>query len=276
MRHDVANQPTNQFHYQLEQTTSMINRLRNELPDGPAKFGMWVSLESPNVSEAAMRLGVDWLLIDMEHGHLGWKDVANHLRVINANRIPALIRIPDLCREAIQRALDIGADGIVVPMISHRDQLELAFRYGKYPPRGARGLGGERCVKWGLETLAYVQDANSQTLVIPLLETREAVENFDQILQVPGLDGIWFGPSDMSSSYGFLGQWEGGPVAEHVVRMCQTAAAQGIASGILARDANEIELRRRQGFQWITLGADINLMLGSLKQQLEAAKQTRV
>lgn len=253
----------------------MINRLQNQLPDGPPKFGMWVTLESPNVSEAAICLGVDWLLIDMEHGHLGWKDVVNHLRVINSSGIPALIRIPDLSREAIQRALDIGADGIVVPMISSREQLELAFRFGKYPPRGARGLGGERCVRWGLETLAYVQEANSQTMVIPLLETREAVENFGEILEVPGLDGIWFGPSDMSSSYGFLGQWEGGPVAENVVHMCQTAATRGIASGILARNANEIELRRRQGFQWITLGADINLMLGALKQQLDAAKQTR-
>ncbi|MBL8856084.1 MAG: hypothetical protein JNK57_19110 [Planctomycetaceae bacterium] len=253
----------------------MIHRLKNDLPDGPPKFGMWVTLESPNVSEAAIGLGLDWLLIDMEHGHLGWKDVANHLRVINARGIPGLIRVPDLCRESIQRALDIGADGIVVPMISTREQLELAFRYGKYPPRGARGLGGERCVKWGLETLAYIQEANSQTLVIPLLETREAVENFTQILEVPGLDGIWFGPSDMSSSYGFLGQWEGGPVAEAVVRMCQAAAEKGIASGILARDASEIELRRRQGFQWITLGADINLMMGSLKNQLAAAKPIR-
>lgn len=252
----------------------MINRLRNETPNGPPKFGMWVSLESPNVTEVAIRLGVDWLLIDMEHGHLGWKEVANHLRVINASGIPGLIRIPDLCRESIQRALDIGADGIVVPMIGSREQLESAFRYGKYPPRGVRGLGGERCVRWGIETLAYVQEANTHTLVIPLLETREAVENIDEILEVPGLDGIWFGPADMSSSYGYLGQWEGGPVAEAVVRMCEKATAKGIASGILARDASEIELRRRQGFQWITLGADINLMLGALRSQLAAAKQT--
>ncbi|MBL8888766.1 MAG: hypothetical protein JNL67_02225 [Planctomycetaceae bacterium] len=253
----------------------MINQLRNDLPDGPPKFGMWISLESPNVSEAAIGLGVDWLLVDMEHGHLGWKEVANHLRVINASRIPGLVRIPDLCRESMQRALDIGADGIVVPMVGSREQLELAYRYGKYPPRGVRGLGGERCVRWGIETLAYVQEANSQTQVIPLLETREAVENFDEILQVPGLEGIWFGPADMSSSYGFLGQWEGGPVAELVVTMCQKAKAAGLASGILARDASEIELRRQQGFQWITLGADINLMMGALKNQLAAAKPTR-
>jgi 2-dehydro-3-deoxyglucarate aldolase/4-hydroxy-2-oxoheptanedioate aldolase len=232
-----------------------------------------VTLESPNVTEAVVALGLDWVLIDMEHGHLTWKDVANHLRVLNARCVPGLIRVPDLTRESIQRALDIGADGVVVPMISHREQLEMAFQYGKYPPRGVRGVGGERCVKWGLETIDYVASANADSLIIPLLETRQAVENHAAILEVPGLEGIWFGPADMSSSFGCFGQWDVGPVAEAIVTICQAAIARGIGSGIMAKDSQEAEIRRAQGFQWITVGTDINLMMGSIRSFMQGLPQ---
>ena len=247
----------------------MINPLRHGLPDGRPKFGLWVTLESPNVTEAAIALGLDWLLIDMEHGHLGWKDVANHLRVLNARGVPGLVRVPDLTRESIQRALDIGADGVVVPMISRPEQLEQAFQFGKYPPRGVRGVGGERCVKWGLETVDYVKSANADSLIIPLLETRQAVENFAAILEVPGLEGIWFGPADMSSSFGCFGQWDSGPVADAILSICKAAASKGIGSGIMARDSREAEQRRQQGFQWITVGTDINLMMNSIRSFMD-------
>jgi len=244
---------------------NVINRLWSESAQGLPRFGVWVTLESPNVTEAVVALGLDWVLVDMEHGHLTWKDVANHLRVLNARGVPGLVRVPDLTRESIQRALDIGADAVVVPMISRREQLEQAFQYGKYPPRGVRGVGGERCVKWGLETIDYVRSANTDSLIIPLLETREAVENYPAILDVPGLAGIWFGPADMSASFGCFGQWDQGPVADAILTICRAATDKGIRSGIMAKDSQEARERQAQGFQWITVGTDVNLMMASIR-----------
>ena len=87
-------------------------------------------------------------------------------------------------------------------------------RFAKYPPRGIRGVGGERATDWGLSLKEYTQTANEQTLVFPLIETIEGGEALDAILDVPGVDGIFFGPADYSSSCGHVGEWEGPGVAE--------------------------------------------------------------
>lgn len=247
-----------------------VNPLKHKLNSGAVTCGVWVTLESPGVTEALVGLEVDWIVIEMEHGHLDWQHVANHVRAAAGSETAALIRIPDTQRSFVQRALDIGADGIICPMIGSQEQLETAFQYGRFPPRGVRGVGGERSVKWGLEWDSYLKHADEETMIIPLIETRSAVDHFDAILDVDGLETIFFGPADMSASFGFLGQWEGPGVAETILNMKARAEARGIASGVLGRDINEVKSRREQGFRMIGLGADVNLMMRSVKQTLES------
>ncbi len=249
-----------------------MNPLRPKLKDGRTTYGMWVTVESPNVTEAAVAIGLDWVVIEMEHGHLDWGDVIDHIRVVNGSGTAAIVRVAEARRETIQRALDLGADGLIVPMISSAEEAAAVYRWGRYPPRGVRGVGGERCVKWGLQFQEYLGQADEETLLIPLLETRGAVEDFDAILKVEGLEAIFFGPADMSASYGHLGQWEGGNVRETILKMCRTAAGKGISSGILARGSDEAVSRREQGFRMIALGADINLILRSVQQTLDRLK----
>ncbi len=250
-----------------------MNPLRPRLKAGQTTFGMWVTVESRNVTEAAVKLGLDWVVIEMEHGHLDWGDVIEHIRVADGSNTAAIVRVAESRRETIQRALDLGADGLIVPMVNSAEEVTQIFRWGRYPPKGVRGVGGERCVKWGLEFQEYLRQANAETLLIPLLETRGAVENFDAILAVEGLEAIFFGPADMSASYGHLGEWEGGHVADTILNMCQTAASKQIRSGVLARSGEEAVKRRDQGFRMIGLGADINLMLRSLQQSLELLRR---
>jgi len=245
------------------------NSLRRKRHAGEPVYGAWVTLESANVTEACVASGVDWVVIEMEHGHLDWRDVANHVRATAGTDTAALIRIPDTQRSFVQRALDIGADGVICPMIGSREELEAAFQFGRFPPRGVRGVGGERSVKWGLEWDSYLKNANVNTWIIPLLETRAAVDNIDSILDVDGLELIFFGPADLSASFGFLGQWEGPGVAEAILAMRAKAVSRGISTGILARSSDEAMMRREQGFQMIGLGADVNLMLRSLQHSLD-------
>ena len=246
------------------------NPLRRKLKAGLKTFGMWVTLESPNVTEAAVALGLDWVVIEMEHGHLDWHDVVGHLRVVSGTDTAVLVRVTETQQGTIKRSLDIGAHGVILPMVGDRDHLERAFQFGRYPPRGVRGVGGERSVKWGLQTEQYLGTANEDTLIIPLLETREAVDNIESLLECAGLEAVFFGPADLSASFGHLGQWEGPGVADAILKMRAKAEAKGITSGILARNDAELLIRRDQGFQMIALGADINLMMRSIQQTLSS------
>src|SRR5580692_10951079 len=109
--------------------TRAIRRLREKLAGGEAVYGLWVTLESPSVTEMAVALGLDWVVIDAEHGHLDWKEIVEHLRAAVRGETVALVRIAALDRGLIKRALDIGADGVVVPWMETADQLREAVAF---------------------------------------------------------------------------------------------------------------------------------------------------
>jgi 2-keto-3-deoxy-L-rhamnonate aldolase RhmA len=248
----------------------MRNRLRQRFRDNATTYGLWVTVESPTITEIAVALGLDWVCIDMEHGHQDFNEVMGHLRAVRGSETAALVRVPGIEMSSIKRALDMGAHGVIVPYVKSREDVETAFRYGKYPPRGVRGVAGDRCVKWGLGWQDYLACADEETLVIPLIETREAIEEIDSILTVPGVDAIFFGPADMSASYGTLGEWEGPGVAERILEVRAKAETRGIASGIMARSVEDSRMRRDQGFRMVGIGADMTLLIRALRENLEA------
>src|ERR1041384_575386 len=123
--------------------TAAVRTLRHKLAADTPSFGLWVTLESPSVTEMAVALGVDWVVIDAEHGHLDWKEIVEHLRATVRSNTVALVRVTELNGGLIKRALDLGADGIVVPWVETSDQLKQAMAYATYPPAGVRGIGAE-------------------------------------------------------------------------------------------------------------------------------------
>src|SRR5436305_4365866 len=123
--------------------TDALKKLRRKLADDSPVFGLWVTLESPTITEIAVGLGLDWVVIDAEHGHLDWKEIVDHLRATVRSDTVALVRIAELNVALIKRALDIGADGIVIPWIETAEQLRQAVAYCQYPVDGVRGIGGE-------------------------------------------------------------------------------------------------------------------------------------
>src|ERR1044071_7103522 len=124
--------------------TSALKRLRGKLAAGEPIYGLWVTLESPSISEMAVALGLDWIVIDAEHGHLDWKEIVEHLRAAVRSNTVVLVRIAELNLGLIKRALDMGADGIVIPWIETAEQLKEAVSFAMYPPEGVRGIGAER------------------------------------------------------------------------------------------------------------------------------------
>ena len=248
------------------------NKLRARLQAGQTSYGLWITLESPALAEIAVAVGLDWVCIDMEHGQLDYGDVVGHLRALRGSDVAAVVRVPDTNISTIKRALDLGAHGVILPLVRSAADLEQGFRFGRYPPRGVRGVGGERAVAWGLGSADYLSFADEETLIIPLIETRDAVDHIDEILAVPGLEAIFFGPADLSASQGYLGQWEGPGVADQILGVLAKAAARGIGAGVMGGSVEDCVRRRDQGFRMVGLGSDAALLIRSVNDALLALR----
>jgi 2-dehydro-3-deoxyglucarate aldolase/4-hydroxy-2-oxoheptanedioate aldolase len=254
--------------------TSAIAALRRKLSADEPTHGLWVTLEAPAVSEMAAALGLDWIVIDAEHGALDWRDIAAHLRAVVRSRTAALVRLVENDRGLIKRALDLGADGVVLPRIETPEELARAVAAAHYPPEGCRGLGAERATGWGRAVASHAAEANAHVIVAPIVETVAAGRNIDGLLAVPGADLFQLGPADYSADAGFRGQWEGPGVAEALLAVKDAIRAAGKPCGILARDAADLALRTEQGFRFLGLGMDASLLLVGIEAMLRSLGRT--
>ena len=248
--------------------TSAIKKLREKLAADQAVYGLWVTLESASISEMAVSLGLDWIVVDAEHGHLDWKEILEHIRATVRSETVVLVRIAELNGSLIKRVLDIGADGVVVPWIETAQQLKEAVAFANYPPEGLRGIGGERATAWGQCLAQHTQEANAHVLVVPIIETVTAGRNIQELCQIPGADLFFFGPADYSSTAGYRGQWEGPGVASELLSIKDALRRHGKQCGILATSHENLVERRLQGFRMLGLGSDSGLLLRSLHAAL--------
>jgi len=255
--------------------TSAIRRLREKLATDDAVYGLWITLESPSISEMAVALGLDWLVIDAEHGHLDWNEILEHLRATVRSDTVALVRVAELNAGLIKRALDIGADGIVVPWVETAEQLNQAMSFATYPPEGVRGIGAERATGWGQCFVQHTQEANEHVLVVPIIETVTAGQNINQLSQASGVELFFFGPADYSSTAGYRGHWEGPGVAAQLQAVKETLRRQGKHCGIMATSPENLLERRQQGFRMLGVGTDSGLLLRSLHAALGLVGQDR-
>src|SRR6476469_539043 len=168
--------------------TAACSALRRTLAADRPAYGLWVTLDSPAVTEMAVALGLDWVVIDAERGHLDWKEIAEHIRATVRSDTVALVRLAELNAGAIKRALDIGADGVVIPWVESRERLEQAVRFARYPVEGVRGLGAERATAWGQALAEHAAEANENVFVVPIIETVTGGTNLDSMLTVEGVD----------------------------------------------------------------------------------------
>lgn len=255
--------------------TSAIRRLRDKLAQGEAIYGLWVTLESASISEMAVALGIDWIVIDAEHGHLDWKDILEHVRATVRSDTVALVRIAELNSGLIKRALDIGADGIVVPWLETPAQLQQAVAFAKYPPEGRRGIGTERATGWGQSLAEHAGEANEHVLVVPLIETVTGGRNIEELCRIEGVELFFLGPSDYSSSAGHRGQWEGPGVAAELLKIKDVVVGHGRTCGVVTKSLENLLERRQQGFRMLGLGVDAALLLRSLHAALGAVGRDR-
>ncbi len=252
-----------------------LQQFRQKIRSDQTVLGLWVTLEAPSITEMAVGLGLDWVVIDAEHGHLDWKEILEHVRAAVRSSTVVFVRLAELNAGMIKRALDIGADGIVIPWMESAGQLKQAIAYAQYPPRGVRGIGGERATVWGQCLAEHTATADENVLVIPIIETVRGGQHLSEMLSVPGSEIFFFGPADYSASAGFKGEWEGPGVANLILNANKLIRSRGKHSGVLTTGAADLQARQQQGFRMLAIGMDAALLVREMKAMLGSINRDR-
>mgnify|MGYP003630094327 CR=1 FL=1 len=250
--------------------SNAIKKFRAKLAADIPVFGIWVTLESPAITEMAVAMGLDWVVIDAEHSHLDWKEIVAHIRAAVRSDTVVIVRVVERDTGLVKRALDVGADGVAAPWINTAEDLQALIHDSRYPPEGRRGVGGDRATVWGQCFVEHTQEANEHVLVLPNIEHVDVVDEMHQMCQLDGAELFFFGPADFSATAGHVGQWEGPGVAEKILTLKDTMRQTGKHAGVIATSIEDLHLRLEQGFRMIALGTDMGMMMGSLHRVLAA------
>jgi 2-keto-3-deoxy-L-rhamnonate aldolase RhmA len=245
------------------------NRTKERLRQGKTVLGTWLEeMRSPAVAQLWAAAGLDFLIVDMEHGSFNLETLADVVRMARLVEITPIVRIPDLAWERVGRILDAGAQGLMLPRVETVDQARAFVDYLKYPPAGQRGMAsgmGNTDFQW-VTTPEYIAHANAATLVIIQIETKTAVANLGELLQVPGIDVLFIGPEDLSISLGYAGQ-QGHPTVQATIsQIIEQVGQSGRAPGIHTSDPGQIGPLHSQGVRFIAYGSDIELLYNGAAQ----------
>ncbi|MDR6868974.1 4-hydroxy-2-oxoheptanedioate aldolase [Microbacterium resistens] len=224
-------------------------------------IGMWACSGSPLVTEVAAGSGLDWLLIDMEHSANTLESVLVQLQVAAAYPIVPVVRVPFNDVVAIKQVLDLGAQNLLVPMVSSAEEARAAVRAVRYPPDGVRGVGSAlaRSARWN-RVDGYLQDSALHTSLTVQVENAAGVEAAAEIAAVDGVDAVFVGPSDLAASLGHLGQQTHPEVLDAVARTFAAVKAAGKPVGVNAFDPVAADAYIAQGADFVAVGADVALL----------------
>ncbi|HBO24310.1 MAG TPA: 4-hydroxy-2-oxoheptanedioate aldolase [Providencia sp.] len=240
------------------------NKFKAALKSGQPQIGLWLGLCSPYSAELVAGAGFDWLLIDGEHAPNNIQTTLSQLQAIAAYPSQPVVRPPWNDPVIIKQLLDIGAQTLLLPMVQNAEQAQQAVRATRYPPAGIRGVGSAlaRASRWN-RVPDYLQRANDEMCVIVQVETREAIKNLPEILQVEGVDGVFIGPADLSADMGFSGNPNHPEVKAAIEKAITQIRAAGIAPGILMAAPDIAEHYIKLGALFVAVGVDTTLLARS-------------
>jgi 4-hydroxy-2-oxoheptanedioate aldolase len=231
---------------------------------GPA-IGTWLSIGSPYAVEVVASVGFDWFCVDMQHGLAGDDMLPAMLIAAAATGTPTVVRTRWNEQSAINRALDLGAAGVIVPLVNDQDAASRAARASRYPPLGERSWGRLRPM-----TVAQPGDADDdEPLCVVMIETPQAITALPQIAATPGLDGLFVGPSDLSLSVsGRLGA----DLSQHTAPVARSCQENGLVAGIACGTAEAVVTAHRAGFRLLTLSWDVAMLAAGARTAIDSAR----
>ncbi len=252
----------------------MRHAFRKRLRSRETLFGTLVALPSPEIAEILAITGWDWLFLDAEHGPMDATHLQRILQGAGPDK-PCLIRVPAGDEVSIKKALDIGAAGIVVPMVNSVEDARRVVRLSKYAPRGDRGVGLGRAHGYGLRFRDYVDRADDEVSIVIQAEHIQAVDHMADIAQVDGVDAVLVGPYDLSASMGRLGEVGHPDVVAAIDRITEACLGAGIPLGIFGMDAAAVRPYMEKGYTLIVAGGDAVFLGQAAARTLEELRSAR-
>ena len=252
--------------------------LKNKLKNNQLSIGSWIMMNTPMSVEVMALAGFEWLVIDIEHTSIDLETTQALITTIQAKGIKALVRVSKNEEVIIKKVLDMGADGIIVPMVNSKEDAIQAVNFAKYPPFGKRGVGLYRASGYGTTFEAYKQWVEEELVIIAQIEHIDAVENIDEIINVEGIDGTIIGPYDLSGSMGHPGEFEREDVKDAVEKVLDSCKKNNIPSGFHVVDTNPNKLQEKivQGCTFLAYGIDYffmrDLAIDGMKEIQEGIK----
>jgi len=236
--------------------------LREKLIGPPAAFGSWLALDSTIAAETMGRAGFDALVIDLQHGGNSEGSLLGMLQALELAGTPALVRVQWNEPAGIMRVADLGAAGVIVPMVSTRADAESAVAAIRYPPRGIRSFGPVR--RW------YAPGgANEEALLIAMIETREGLDHVEEIAATPGLDGLLVGPVDLALSLGHSLSLEmPGQVLDALGKVAAACSEHGLICASVSFGTENAAAQIARGVTFLTSGSDSIFMRRGAEAEL--------
>ena len=252
----------------------MANKVTEIWAAGKVVVNGWLAIPSGFSAEVMAQCGFDSVTVDMQHGVQDYQSMIQCFQAMQAHPVTPMVRVPWNEPGIIGKVLDGGAYGVICPMINTKEEAERFVQYAKYPPRGTRSNGPIRAMMYG-SAGTYQQTANEETLCIPMIETKTAVENLESILDVKGVAGVYIGPSDLGFSYGLhptLDRTEPEiiKIYERIVKECDK---RGIFPGIHCSGAAGAALAIERGFKLVTILNDSGLLAMSAKSHIAETRK---
>lgn len=247
----------------------MKKSLKERMHKGEFTAGSWITLGHTSVAEVMSQAGFDWLVVDMEHSAVTLAEAQQLVQVIELTGVVPLIRVNKNDPSLIKQAMDTGAHGVIVPMVNSAQEAQQAVQAVNYPPLGNRGVGLARAQKYGFGFEKYKRWSQEESVVIVQIEHKDAVNNFEEITSVPGVDGFIVGPYDLSGSLGVPGNFTHPMMINALNDIRKKAKLTKASAGfhVIKPDVKEFQRKKAEGYKFLAFSLD-TLLLGSSCRQI--------
>ena len=248
-----------------------MNKLKNKLKNNKLTIGSWITIGNASVIEVMATAGFEWLCIDMEHTSIDLETAKMLIITIHANNMKALVRVSKNEEVAIKKVMDMGADGVIVPMVKTKKEAQMAVDFVKYPPTGKRGVGLYRAQGYGTKFEEYKKWTEEEAIIIAQIEHIEAVENIEDILQVDGIDGTIVGPYDLSGSMGIPGEYYRDDVQEAILKIKKACKKYNKPYGfhVIESDPKNLQSRIDEGCTFLAYSVDFFFLGDSVRNGMK-------
>lgn len=252
----------------------MKNRLKEKLAAGNKVVGTFFEMGSNSAVECLGLAGLDYLIIDSEHGPFDVESAMELIRTAELAGVTPLVRTKNHERSSILKMLDVGAKGLIIPNIHTVEEVRQVVEHGKYTPVGKRGFFFGRAAGYGYSEFAenvdeYFATCNRETMLIPQCETVGCLENIEEVAAMEGVDGIFVGPYDLSISMGIPARFDHPDFVKALERIVKACKRAGKPAFIFAGTADAAKLQYSKGFDGVAIGTDVSVYIQAFKKMIQ-------